>query len=288
VKPLRRRLQDAAKARGVGQIVVERDYAQGYVLLGIARTPALRDTLVFKGGTALRKVHLGDYRFSEDLDFTAVEAPKEAALARALRQAMVAAQAAAHDHAPVVFAVERHVERDPHPGGQEAFVVRVQFPWQRQAMMPVKIEITYDEPVLLPAPLRPVQHGYDEELDIAVRTYSLEEVCAEKLRSTRQTQAKMEARGWARSRARDFYDLWQLGKLPGPIDWAEVMSVLPGKCALRDVTIAGIDDIFEPALLDELRRTWERTLGPFVPRLPDVELVLTEVRAHLSSVLKLK
>lgn len=148
---------------------------------------------------------------------------------------------------------------------------------------------THDEPVLLPAPPQPVLHGYDEALDIAVRTYGLEEVCAEKLRSTRQTQAKMEARGWARSRARDFYDLWRLGQLPaGRMDWAQVMSVLPAKCALREVTISGIDDIFEPTLLDEVRRTWERTLGPFVPDLPDVELVLAEARAHLSSVLTLK
>jgi predicted nucleotidyltransferase component of viral defense system len=32
----------------------------------------LRDTLVFKGGTALKKCYFGDYRFSEDLDFTGV------------------------------------------------------------------------------------------------------------------------------------------------------------------------------------------------------------------------
>jgi predicted nucleotidyltransferase component of viral defense system len=30
----------------------------------------LREHLVFKGGTALKRCYFGDYRFSEDLDFT--------------------------------------------------------------------------------------------------------------------------------------------------------------------------------------------------------------------------
>ena len=77
-------------------------------------------------------------------------------------------------------------------------------------MVPVKIEITHDEPVLLPAPVMPVAHGYEETLEAAVRAYRLEEICAEKLRATRQTQAKLNARGWARPRGRDSYDLWHL------------------------------------------------------------------------------
>lgn len=43
------------------------------LVLGTGRTgqvDSLRETLVFKGGTALRKCDFGDYRFSEDLDFS--------------------------------------------------------------------------------------------------------------------------------------------------------------------------------------------------------------------------
>jgi predicted nucleotidyltransferase component of viral defense system len=36
----------------------------------------LRFGFVFKGGTALKKVHFGSNRFSEDLDFSAVDAPQ--------------------------------------------------------------------------------------------------------------------------------------------------------------------------------------------------------------------
>jgi predicted nucleotidyltransferase component of viral defense system len=154
-------------------------------------------------------------------------------------------------------------------------------------MVPVKIEITHDEPVLLPAAPMPVVHGYEETLEAMVRAYDLAEICAEKLRSTRQTQAKLTARGWARPRGRDFYDLWHLVRLDaGRVDWSRVAEILPRKCAHRAVTISSLDDVFEPALLEEVRATWERTLGPFVPDLPDVERVLAETRERLEALLR--
>jgi predicted nucleotidyltransferase component of viral defense system len=37
----------------VSQLIVERDYAESYVLFGIASRAELRDSLVLEGGTAL-------------------------------------------------------------------------------------------------------------------------------------------------------------------------------------------------------------------------------------------
>ena len=287
MKTLRHRVQRAAQDGGVSQLVVERDYAQSYVLLGIAANDVLKERLIFKGGTALKKVHFASYRFSEDLDFSMVDGPKGEDLERAFRAAVASAEGAARVLAPLAFTIQRYQERDPHPGGQEAFVVRVQFPWQRQPMVPVKIEVTHDEPALLPAPPRAVAHGYDEPLAVFVRTYGLEEICAEKLRATRQTQATLAARGWARSRARDFYDLWHLVRDPPErIDWASVSSILPAKCALRQVAITNVGDIFDPPLLAEVSATWQRTLGPFVRELPDVSKVLAETREGLDVLLR--
>src|SRR5262245_933032 len=94
-------MQQAAKTGGVNQIVVERDYAQSYVLLGIAATPALRDSLVFKGGTALKKVYFGHYRFSEDLDFSATSGPQGRVLEQLVRSAAAAAEEVARRTAPL-------------------------------------------------------------------------------------------------------------------------------------------------------------------------------------------
>lgn len=289
MKTLQRRIQEAAKHSRVSQLVVERDHAQGHVLLGLGRQPALRETLVFKGGTALKKIHLGsNYRFSEDLDFSAINGPTGKDLEHAVRAAVADGRAAARQFADVDMTVERHEERMPHPGGQEAFVVRVQFPWQRQAFVSIKIEITHDEPVLLPAPVMAVTHGYDESIDASIRAYHLDEIAAEKLRATRQTQAKLIARGWVRPRARDYYDLWHLVRLePGRLDWSRVAAILPQKCSHRQVRLESLADVFDAALLGEVRASWARTVGPFVTELPEVEQVLSETRDRLDELLRL-
>jgi hypothetical protein len=71
MKPLRNRIRDAALRQKIPQLVIEKDYAISYILAGVASQTMLNETLIFKGGTALKKFFFGDYRFSEDLDFSA-------------------------------------------------------------------------------------------------------------------------------------------------------------------------------------------------------------------------
>jgi hypothetical protein len=67
MRPLRTRLEEARGRLGIGWQTLERDYVLSWVLAGIYRLDALRDALIFKGGTALKKCYFGRYRFSEDL-----------------------------------------------------------------------------------------------------------------------------------------------------------------------------------------------------------------------------
>ena len=55
-----------AGGRRIPEAVLERDYCLAWFLVALSRS-ALRDRLVFKGGTALKRCYFGDYRFSEDL-----------------------------------------------------------------------------------------------------------------------------------------------------------------------------------------------------------------------------
>ena len=57
------------QSTGIPWHVIERDYLLSWILAGISQVPALFDTLVFKGGKALRKCYFDDYRFSEELGF---------------------------------------------------------------------------------------------------------------------------------------------------------------------------------------------------------------------------
>lgn len=63
------------------------------------------------------------------------------------------------------------------------------------------------------------------------------------------------------------------------------LEILPRKCAHRAMVIATLADVFEPTLLDEVRATWDRTLGTFVPDLPDVERVIAETRDRVACLL---
>lgn len=218
-----------------------------------------------------------------------MNAPKGADLEKALVAAIGEAQKAARTHSPVTLSIARYEEKEPHPGGQEAFTIRAQLPWHRtpEQGVPVLIEITHDEPVLLTAAFFPVLHGYEETLNVTAKSYALEEIAAEKLRSTRQTLEKLLAKGWARPRARDYYDLWHLTRLPaGRVDWKQVSKILAQKCAHRAVKIAAVADVFDDRVIAEVRKGWEKSLGPFVPPpLPDVEQVLAETKKALEGLL---
>jgi hypothetical protein len=78
---LERRFRQEARRSGVPRDVVEKDFALSYALAGIFGVEQLASTLVFKGGTALRKGYFADYRYSEDAEHFAREAgapPKQA------------------------------------------------------------------------------------------------------------------------------------------------------------------------------------------------------------------
>jgi|SRR5690606_14914462 len=69
---LRKQLRELRTRTGIEWNIVEQDYVLTAVLWGISNTPILKESLVFKGGTALKKCYFGDYRFSQDLDFSVV------------------------------------------------------------------------------------------------------------------------------------------------------------------------------------------------------------------------
>ena len=63
-------IQKIAGRLGLRDTQIEKDYVIGWVLRGISNNSYLKEKLIFKGGTALRKIYFDYYRLSEDLDFT--------------------------------------------------------------------------------------------------------------------------------------------------------------------------------------------------------------------------
>jgi predicted nucleotidyltransferase component of viral defense system len=267
--------------------VIERDYLLSWLLAGISQVDSLHELLVFKGGTALKKCYFGKYRFSEDLDFSALAGvPTGQAMENAIRQATDAATQLLNEYAPVTLTCERYTEKEPHPGGQEAFAIRARFPWHRKPQARVIIETAVDERVLKPVCRRTMLHEYGEPVDAVIAVYSLEEIVAEKLRAILQHIEKLESRGWSRSRARDYYDLWRvLGTYKSQMSLANFVPFLQEKCAVRSVTFTTGADFFPEKMMAYVEKTWQQWLGPLVPQLPSFDVVIRELRPQIEDLI---
>ena len=148
------------------------------------------------------------------------------------------------------------------------------------------IETAVDEKILKSPLRRKLIHEYGEPLEAEVRVYALEEIVAEKLRAILQHVEKLEERGWSRSRARDYYDLWRvLGAYRKQMDLSDFASFLRAKCAVRNVTFAGPEDFFQDRMLAYVEKTWNQWLGPLVPMLPAFDTVIGELRPQIASFL---
>jgi len=148
------------------------------------------------------------------------------------------------------------------------------------------IETAMDEQLLKPVAKRKVIHEYGEPLECQVQVYALEEIVAEKLRAILQHRQRLEERGWSRSRARDYYDLWRIMEAySGQMDLSGWRDFLRQKCAVRSVTFRGVEDFFPENMLVYVEKTWQQWLGPLVPGLPSFDTVIYELRQQMADLI---
>lgn len=287
MKTLYMRLQEARNHLGVPWEILERDYILSWILAAINQVDVLKDKLVFKGGTALEKCYFGDYRFSEDIDFSAnTGTGRGDELEKAMQQACRYTADMLEDYAPVDVVSERYVESQPHPEGQEAFIIRARFPWQRNLQTRVMVEVTMQEKIIKPIQYRNVIHNYEEPLISKIPVYALEEIIAEKLRAILQHAEKLKERGWSRSRARDYYDLWRiLNAYKNELDFSQFGTFLHEKCTAKNITFSTVEDFFEKDMLAYVQKTWKQWLAPLVPDLPSSEKIIEELRPQIQALI---
>ncbi len=284
LKPLRKRLEEVSKKSSLRLDVVQQDYLLSWLLVGIFQHPQLKSNLIFKGGTALKKGYFGEYRFSEDLDFS-VRGETSDNLLQYIAEACKNAETQMRAYAPIQLVVKKYEEKKPHPEGQLAFTVSAQFPWQSQPLTKAMIEIS-NEKVLLEPVIKPLLHPYGEAIDLRLSLYSLEEIIIEKLRAILQHTKKLHERDWSRSRARDYYDLWRIfGMFEDQLDREVISTNLPLKCSYKEVLFTEPLDFFDEKMVRYVSKTWNQWLSPLVPHLPDCDTVIGELKIKIYSVL---
>ena len=256
-----------AGGRRIDEAVLERDYCLAWFLVGLSRS-ALREVLVFKGGTALKRCYFGDYRFSEDLDFTLSRPCEFEAIVAGLEAVYAEVQRASG----ITFRFGR-ADRKSHQNSHTLYLA-YEGPLPASSPKAVKVDITIREQLVRPVESRPVLRGYEEYSDLPedapVRVYALEEIAVEKLVALTDK---------ARNEPRDLYDLWHL-TTEGLIDFATLVAEVERKLAFRGRT--------RNALTAELatkearyKKLWAIRLGQQMATLPPFEDVFRAVRRRL-------
>jgi predicted nucleotidyltransferase component of viral defense system len=176
--------------------VLERDYCLAWFLCAFAESD-LKPILAFKGGTALKRCYFGDYRFSEDLDFTLTEPIAFDDLQKRLEPVY----ASVREASGIEFSFDRQ-DRQSH---ENSYTFYLRYIGPLPSGNNVKVDVTLREQLVHRLVERPILRGYEEFSDLPdnrlVRVYSLEEIATEK------TLALADR---ARNEPRDLYDLWHL------------------------------------------------------------------------------
>ncbi len=256
-------IQQKARAVGVRDQQIEKDYILSWILFGISKHENLSETIVFKGGTVLKKVYFKDYRFSEDLDFTLLngEILNEQIFAW-FKEVFEFMQ----DEANIPLEI---IDNDEHEDGGINFYISYIGPLGGQGNnKKVKVDISRSEQLVFDPVMNDVIIGYSDLEEHRLLCYPLEEVLVEKMRSVMQ-----------RMQARDFYDIWYLLEVYG-MDADFYVSEFEAKCKCKDL----LHTDFLKKLTERLpqyKGRWKSSLSEQIKDLPDFDQVEREVQRHL-------
>jgi predicted nucleotidyltransferase component of viral defense system len=240
---------------GVSAMVAERDYVLAHVVSQLHRSSLGEGKrLVFKGGTAMRFVHVEDFRYSADLDFTIVGGSSEDGVLSLAPVVEAARQQAGLPHLEIVEGTPRSL----------AYIG----PLAAGKLRTVKLDIADNEYVesIDNRTMRKVWDDLPEPVPFDV--YPLDEIAAEKLRCIIQ-----------RVQCRDLYDLYRLGEDLG-VAFEEVVPLFERKAESTGIDPGSFSGRFEDRC-EKCQKKWTEEMSVHLgdpPRFDDVERI---VRRHL-------
>jgi len=256
-------IQQKANAVGVRDQQIEKDYILSWILFGISKHEELSKTIVFKGGTVLKKVYFKYYRFSEDLDFTLLNAEiSNAQIFEWFKEVFEFIK----EEANITLDI---IDNNEHENGGINFYISYIGPLGGQGNNKhVKVDISRSEQMVFEPVLNDVFIGYSDLEEHQLLCYPLEEVLVEKMRSVMQ-----------RMQARDFYDIWYLLE-EHEMDADFYVNEFEAKCKSKELLHTDF-----PKKLDErlpqYKGRWKSSMSEQIKDLPDFEQVERDVKKHL-------
>lgn len=266
ISKLSNRLFKEQGGRRIPESVLERDYCIAWFLVGLSRAP-LRDRIVFKGGTALRRCHFSDYRFSEDLDFTLLESLTFEQIQQQLESVYDEIKKASN----ITFKFSR-----PDPVSHQncyTFYLTYEGPLPiTSTKKEIKVDMTIREKVFYKpqeiAVLKNCDEFSDLPIDAKILVYPLSEIASEK------TVALLDR---ARTEPRDLYDLWYLTVGSNDVDLADCLPAISAKLLHRGKKLDDVRDEFHKKEA-RLKKMWETRLSSQMANLSEFDHVYRAVK----------
>ncbi|MCL2028096.1 MAG: nucleotidyl transferase AbiEii/AbiGii toxin family protein [Bacteroidales bacterium] len=258
-------LQRKADNANIAITQIEKDYMLTWILAGIAQDETLKNHLLFKGGTLLKKCYFEDYRFSEDLDFTVYkngslsEKDVENGFLRVCEYVKTESQN------QLSFDAELKINRQGNITFEMGYVsVLGGFGANKK----IKVDVSLTEKMVNEPVLKSVFHSYSDQVQSELQCYSLEEVLSEKMCAL-----------MTRLQPRDLFDLWYLLEIHEMrID--EHYNSFSQKANHRGIDSANFLGKFDETRLRSFEKQWNNVLQNQIEDLPKFEAVERELKRH--------
>jgi len=252
--------------------MIEKDYILSKTIMALSQLDEFQNNLIFKGGTALKKCHYPTWRFSEDLDFTAINKLSPVQINELFDSAVKRVES-------LFGVIIRVTEYSQYPR-EGSVIVSAQLklgydgPLRKTSGLKnnIRVDISLDEKLIARPLMKEVNRQYPDDITAIIPVYTLEEIIAEKLRSILQ-----------RGKSRDYYDVWILLKnCSNDFDAKLIVDIMKKKCHDKGIEAPTIDDFFQPERIGEAQRYWERGLAHQLSNLAKFQDVIGELRTILN------
>ncbi|HET56693.1 MAG TPA: nucleotidyl transferase AbiEii/AbiGii toxin family protein [Ignavibacteria bacterium] len=273
---------EIAARKQVPKTTIDKDWVLGHFLSAMFSFADVRDNFVFKGGTCLHKCFIKDYRFSEDLDFTLLDAGFDISkpfINKIMKKASEESGIQFHladfyeqqsENIPQGYkAIIRFWGADHNPNQRPLPPSR----WQTS----INVDISFSEKLFLQAVEKDIIHPYSDANLIrnSAVCYDFTEILSEKIRALKQ-----------RNRPRDVYDVWYLSKSTDS-SFPGLKELLLNKSELKGLKIEGVHDFVNKEKALRNKRAWVQSLSNQIAAtdLPDFDVTYNELTTFLKTLL---
>lgn len=284
---LQREIASMAQKTGVSKTIIDKDWVLGHFIDAIYNINELREALIFKGGTCLKKCYLPDYRFSEDLDFTSTD-EKFVLTEELLNKIVVHVNKRSGISCHIVSL--RDLVFQNKKTGYEAVIkywgadhqINSPIPPPERWLTSIKIEIILYELLLFSPVKKKIIHPYTDKLSgfaEKIPCYDITEVMSEKIRALMQRKY---------TAPRDYYDIWYLSKNYPGLDFDKIVDAFHKKVKYKNLEFKNIGQLIDEEEDKKLRASWNNSLAHQIKKeaLPEFDIVKTELKTLFKKIFK--